>query len=123
MEPYSKKCHWPIGTILEGVYYIGHSARRYSYYRVVGFTRTKAPRVEALEQEETLDYFLGAPSATTFSLADPVRAEDSDEIFSARWGSKMESWYIKRSTGGKDKKTIFLDVHTPGSKNTVYWGD
>ena len=109
MDPYPIKPHWPVGTILDGTYYIGHWVRRH-YYRVVGYTRSKAPRVEGLQRNVSERFSSPSSDSVVVSLEDPVCSLNPYEVFPARWSARKCEWRIT-----DNDESVILEEHTPGS--------
>lgn len=102
--------HWPIGTILKARYSVGYWPRCY-YVRVIGYTKSGAPRVELLDEEIVSEWSTPCDSNTCHRLRlPPVPHARMPGQFVARWRKKDQCWGIV-----VDRYKPRLEPHEEGS--------
>lgn len=114
-----EKPQWDEGTILDGAYSVGHWGRR-NYYRVIGHTKSGAPRVEELEKEILSSGSTPADSCEVHQLKiDPITGNGSS--FVSRWSTKEGCWRLSLpGSNGDDNTLVSLDLHVPGTTYDEY---
>lgn len=64
------------------------------YFRVVGYTKSGAPRVEELEKHIVSHTSTPADSDTVHELAQPITVRPGGAQYAARWSDKEACWRL-----------------------------
>lgn len=89
----SKQEHaWEINTVVDGAYYVGFDQHR-RYYVVTGHTKSGAPKVQNLQEQEVSCVSTPSESHTVISLKLPL--EPTGEVITSRWYSSYEKYGFK----------------------------
>lgn len=99
---------FPIGTVLDGHYMIGHWPRT-KYFQVVGHTKSGAPKV--VELDKTIVFSGSNPCESFERHALGPNSVEIGQPVATRWSTKTGKWGVVTND---QKQRAELEVHVPG---------
>ena len=97
-KPKAVRPHWEVGTVIDGVYYIGNW-HRYVFLEVIKFDKGKPPVFRELEREHISESITSIDCYWKFCLKLPKEPEPSGRTYTARWQPGAEVWAINDKEG------------------------